>query len=190
MKNLILIFTLSVYVFSCAILSAQDANPDKEKAENQILEQTKTQTKEQAKEKTADGNGDQVQNQSRYQSKTQSKEQVKEKTSDESADQIRNQFKYQTRTQHAAGFIDEDGDGINDNRNDQEGDSPRNGQDDDFEPSQDGANNKQMNRHGKINGQNMHNSSQNAGNMNGEGIQTGSDETRNSKASKNKGGKN
>jgi hypothetical protein len=164
MKNLISTFTLVVFAFSSALLSAQDTYPDKEKLNNQVQEQTKVQTKEQVKEKSADGNGDQVQNQVNYQSKT------------------------QTKSQYGTRFIDEDGDGLNDKMNNQDGNGVRKGQD--LESSQDGSNNKHIYKHGEINGQNTHKENQTGGGMNGESLGTGGSDTKNNKTSKNKGGKN
>ena len=58
--------------------------------------------------------------------------------------------KIQTKGQHGTGFVDENGDGYNDNAPDQDGDGIPNGQDDDFVRPEDGSG--RMNKSGNGNG--------------------------------------
>ena len=172
---------------------------------NQYKYQTKTQTKEQVKEMSSDGNSDQQRSMYKYQSKTQTKEQVKdgsqtqlmlktqtkeqakEKNSGEEKYQYMNQEKTATETkmQRKNGFVDADGDGINDHVNDPSGNGVKNGQDENFEPGQNGLGGQQMHKNGEINGKNMRKSGTQNNNLSGEGLGTGGSESKGKQGTKN-----
>jgi len=85
MKNLLSILSLVVIFFVTTSVIAQDSEDKQEKEQKQIKNEAKTATMTQTKEQN------QIKNETKAATKT------------------------QTKGQHRVGFIDEDGDGVNDN---------------------------------------------------------------------------
>ena len=159
MKNLLSILGFVTLFIVTTNICAQETDIEQKKEQNQYKEQTKTATMIQAKEQN----------------------QIKNQT--ETATKVQTVGQYRTK------FIDEDGDGINDNAMDHDGDGIPNGKDPDFERPEDGTGYQRTYQYQHKNG------IMNQNNTDGSGIGTGSgdgnkkNEDSGSKSRKKSGGK-
>ena len=129
-KNFTFVLTLiaSVIFFSTSIFAQED--PVKNQEQNQVKTQVQSQDQNQVK------NQEQIKSQGDPQ--TQLKNQTQTQTQQKSKNQVKTQTKEQNQV-HGAGFVDLNGDGINDNAVDSDGDGIPNGQDPDYTKPQDGT---------------------------------------------------
>ena len=109
MKNLLSILSLVAIFFVASTGFAQDPTQEQEKEQNQTKTAVKTQTK------------------------AQNSEQEQEKPQYQNRNRVKTAVKNQAKGQAGKGFIDENGDGYNDNAPDHDGDGIPNGQDKDYD---------------------------------------------------------
>jgi len=159
MKKFFQILSLVTFFIVATNVCAQETDNEQKKEQNQYKEQTKTATMIQLKEQN------QIKNQTNTASKVQSME------------------------QHRIGFIDEDGDGLNDNAMDDDGDGIPNGKDPDFERPEDGMGNQRTYQYQHKNGMINQNSGDGSGIGTGSGDGNKKNEDSGSKSRKKGGGK-
>ena len=141
MKHLVILLVTAFFFVSSAALQAQDPKEDPVK--------TQTKTKEKTKEKSDGENGQQY----KYMVKSQS------------------QTKSKSKIEHGPGFVDENGDGYNDNAPDQDGEGIPNGADPDY----DGPKERKGNARGFVD-EDGDGLNDNARDHDGDGIPNGQDE--------------
>jgi len=117
-KKMSLIILMAAFIINVKTFAQED--PIKNQEQNQV--QTQTQSQEQ----------NQVKNQEQIKAKGDQQNQLQNQNQNQLKQQNKNQIKTQTKEQnqiHGRGFVDNDGDGINDYAIDSDGDGIPNGQD-------------------------------------------------------------
>jgi hypothetical protein len=140
-RKIALLISMTAILFYVTALAQEDPvkNQEQNQTKTQLQSQDQNQVKNQEQIKAQGDPQSQLQNQNQNQLKQQNKNQTKTQT------KVQNQI-------HGGGFVDIDGDGINDNAIDSDGDGIPNGQDPDYVKPNDGTG--QMNQYGKGKGEN------------------------------------
>lgn len=140
-KKMSVIILMAAFIINVKAFAQED--PIKNQEQNQV--QTQSQSKDQ----------NQIQNQEQIKSQGNSQSQLQNQNQNQLKEQNKNQVKTQTKEQnkvHGKGFVDNDGDGINDYAVDSDGDGIPNGQDPDYVKPKDGTG--QKNQYAKGKGEN------------------------------------